>query len=305
MLHYECEKDGSGYFFEVEETISRKTRFQNAFIGNSRAFGKVFILDGDIQMAEKDEKRYHEHLIHPAMAVHPNPKNILILGGGDGCAVREAVKWDVEKVVMVDIDGEVVEMAKEHLKDINKGALEHPKLELVIDDAVKYVKETPEKFDIIYMDLVDPEGECRKLYLKNQLLEYKKLLNRGGILVTHSQSSDNFLTLRFYEMFRRIFKNAVFYVTYVNSFNSDWSFVMGSDETGFFAEEKELKKRLEGKELTHYMAERHNSMLKIEPYFRKEIERLKGLSDEEIEEEMTGIILHSGFLEDNPFVKKE
>src|SRR5262245_56232574 len=98
--------------------VRKKTRFQNALVADSASFGRCLVLDGEMQSARMDEFIYHESLVHPAMATHPNPARCLILGGGEGATTREILKHkNVSKVTMADIDGEVVDFCKEHMKD--------------------------------------------------------------------------------------------------------------------------------------------------------------------------------------------
>src|SRR6266404_2969389 len=134
--------------------VRSRTRFQKAVLAETYSFGRCLIINDEIQSAERDEFIYHECLVQPAMALHPHPRDLLILGGGEGATVREILRHPrVRRVTMVDIDGEVVEFCRKYLARWHQGALDHVKTRLVIEDAQKFMAHTKEKFDIILSDL--------------------------------------------------------------------------------------------------------------------------------------------------------
>src|SRR5258708_37555548 len=111
--------------------IQTKTQFQNAILADSHSFGRCLILDGEMQSAQLDEFIYHECLVQPALVLHAKPKDVLILGGGEGATVREILRHpSVQRVTMVDIDGEVVDFCKEYLTEWHQGTLDHAKTRL-------------------------------------------------------------------------------------------------------------------------------------------------------------------------------
>ena len=186
------------YFSEpltASETLLRKmgrvlqsgqTQFQDYFIFETPAFGKILVLDKDVQSTEKDEFIYHETLVHPAMLAHPEPRSVLIVGGGEGATLREVLRHpSVNRAVMVDIDGELVEMAKTHLYEWHQGAFEDPRSQVVIADARAWLETNPDKFDVILVDLVDPVGEdspARLLYTREFYTLVREHLNPGGLM---------------------------------------------------------------------------------------------------------------------------
>ncbi|MEM4204315.1 MAG: methyltransferase domain-containing protein, partial [Candidatus Methanomethylicaceae archaeon] len=124
----------------------------------TEAFGRCLILDGRVQSAQSDEFVYHEALVHPAMVTHPDPRTVLILGGGEGATLREVLRHrTVERAVMVDIDPQVIEVSRRYLPEWSDGAFDDPRAELRIEDAVRYLQETRDRFDIIISDLTEPE----------------------------------------------------------------------------------------------------------------------------------------------------
>ena len=118
----------------------------------------MLLLDNVHNVCERDEFIYHEMIVHVPMMTHPNPKRVLIIGGGDGGSAREVLKYkDLEKAVMIDIDEVVVKSCKEHMPSLNNGAFDSDRLELIIGDGIDYVKKAADNsFDVIIVDSTDP-----------------------------------------------------------------------------------------------------------------------------------------------------
>ena len=152
--------ESTGFYIKADRQLGEwQTRFQKMAIYETPHYGKIFRLDGFNMTSEKEEFVYHENLIHPALTAHAAPKKVLIIGGGDGGSSEEALKHpSVEQVTMVEIDGDVIEVAKEHFHAVHQGAFDNPKLRVLVDDGMKFVRETQEKFDLIVLDLNDPMG---------------------------------------------------------------------------------------------------------------------------------------------------
>ena len=150
--------DYEAHMHAITRTVHHEnTEFQEVGIVESATYGKILVLDGDMQSSQKDEFIYHESLVQPAMMSHPNPEKVLILGGGEGATLREALRSKtVKKVVMVDIDKRLVEICKEFLPEYSCGAFEDPRAEVVITDALHWLENSNEKFDVIIGDLTDP-----------------------------------------------------------------------------------------------------------------------------------------------------
>lgn len=181
-------------FFSTSSSMTalyhtHQSEFQKIHVVNLVSFGRSLVLDGHMQSAEKDEMAYHELLVHPVMLSHPNPKKVFVGGGGEGATVREILKHkSLEKVWMIDIDGECVDVCKKFLVDHHKNSFDDPRAEIVIDDAKKWLEETKEKFDIIIFDLADPVegGPCKFLYTQKFYTMAASRLNPGGLLITQS-----------------------------------------------------------------------------------------------------------------------
>jgi len=186
-----------------------------------------------IQSTQCDEFVYHECLVHPAMLMHPNPKNVFIGGGGEGSTAREVLRHkSVEKCVMVDIDGDVVKFCRDHLPE-NTEAFNDPRLELIIDDAKIRMEQTPIMFDVIIMDLDDPleGGPCYWLYTKEFYQTIKSKLNPGGVLVTQSGQAgikQHYMVFSpIHNTIKQVFPKVVPFNQAVYSFMDEWGWQMG------------------------------------------------------------------------------
>lgn len=180
--------EGYGQRFRMDKLLHEvRTEHQHLVIFENPRMGRVMALDGVIQTTEADEFIYHEMLTHVPILAHGAAKRVLIIGGGDGGMLREVTKHaGVEHITMVEIDGTVVDMCKEFLPNHSKGAYDDPRLNLVIDDGMRFVSTTEEKFDVIISDSTDPIGPGEVLFSENFYQACRRCLNEGGILVTQN-----------------------------------------------------------------------------------------------------------------------
>ena len=220
--------------YGIDEIIySGKTKYQLVDIVKTRDYGLALILDGLLQSAEIDEYVYHESLVHPVMISHPNPKKVLIVGGGEGATAREVERYDmVEEIEMVDLDGELIELVKKYLPWSREG-FNDPRLKLTIMEGREYLSKQPDgKYDIIIMDATDPTefSPAIKLYTREFYQMAFKKLKDDGILVTQSSSPAHTLklTLSILKTIESIFPKSCLYSVYIKSFASIWSFSVGS-----------------------------------------------------------------------------
>lgn len=174
--------------FDVKEVLfHEKNEFQDLIIFENSDFGRVLALDGIIQTTEKDEFIYHEMLVHIPMMTHRNPKNVLIIGGGDGGSLREVLRHEtVEKVTMVEIDHAVIDLCEKYLPSHSQGAFHHKKAHIIIDDGAKFVRDTDEKFDVIICDSTDPVGPGEVLFDLPFYRDCLKCLTEGGLFVSQN-----------------------------------------------------------------------------------------------------------------------
>ncbi len=178
----------SGIFFDVRKVLYEgKSPFQRIEIILNEDYGKVLLLDGLVQTTERDEFYYHEMLVHPAMSAHRKPADVLVIGGGDGGALREVLKHPVRKVKMVEIDAEVVEACRTHFGWI-KASLRDRRAELLIADGDEFVARTDERFDVIIVDSSDPVGPSTVLHREAFYRRLKSRLKPGGIVAGQAGS---------------------------------------------------------------------------------------------------------------------
>jgi spermidine synthase len=149
----------------------------------------MLALDDMVMTTENDEFHYHEMISHPAMFMHPNPKNVLVIGGGDGGTIREVLRHkSVEKVTMVEIDGAVIEACKEHLPQI-ASSFNDPKLNLLVEDGIAFIKNAaPETYDVILVDGSDPVGPAEGLFSVSFYQNCYNALKSDGVLVAQGES---------------------------------------------------------------------------------------------------------------------
>ncbi len=172
-----------GQRFQVSKVVHRiKTEHQDLVIFETPVFGRVLALDGVIQVTEKDEFIYHEMMTHVPMVAHGRAKEVLIVGGGDGGILREALRHDVARVTMVEIDRAVVDLSREWFPQVSAGAFDDRRFDLVIADGMKFVAETDRRFDVIIVDSTDPQGPGEVLFTVPFYTACKRCLNPGGVM---------------------------------------------------------------------------------------------------------------------------
>jgi spermidine synthase len=186
----------------VEETLHRdfrirlradrvlfdsETEHQRLIIFENGDFGRVMMLDDVIQLSTKDEFVYHEMMSHVPLFAHGRARKALIVGGGDGGVLREALKHpQLESVTLCEIDHSVIDLCREHFPQISAGAYDNPRTRIVIADGTKFVAETDERFDVIMIDSTDPIGPGAVLFTRQFYADCRKALAPGGVLVTQN-----------------------------------------------------------------------------------------------------------------------
>ncbi|XP_014215876.1 spermidine synthase-like [Copidosoma floridanum] len=178
---------GISQSLEVEEVLyNGHSKYQHILVLQTKSYGKALVLDGIIQCTEKDEFSYQEMISFLPLCSHPNPKTVLIVGGGDGGVAREVAKFPkIEKVYQVEIDEKVVEVSRKYLQFMATG-YDHPKVELVIGDGYKFVEEHKHSFDVIITDSSDPIGPATCLFEEPYFVRMKNALKPGGIICTQA-----------------------------------------------------------------------------------------------------------------------
>ncbi|MEZ4357863.1 MAG: polyamine aminopropyltransferase [Eubacteriales bacterium] len=170
------------------QIISVKSEFQRIDVFDSPEFGRFLTLDGYMMLTEKDEFIYHEMIVHPAMAVHKNVKNVLVIGAGDGGAVRELAKYDfIEKIDLVEIDEMVVNICKKYLPQTSC-CLEDKRVTIYYQDGLKFIRKCVNEYDLIIIDSTDPFGPGEGLFTKEFYGNCFKALKEDGIMVNQQES---------------------------------------------------------------------------------------------------------------------
>ncbi len=197
------------------------TGLQDLIIFENPFFGKVLALDGVIQTTEADEYCYHEMLAHPFILAHGAVNDVLIIGGGDGGALREVLRHrSVKRAVMVEIDRSVIDLCRTHMPTLSDGAFDDPRCELIVADGLRFVEKTDRRFDIIIVDSTDPTGPGEALFTRTFYSNCQRCLAEGGALVT--QNGVPFFQGKevadAYRRMKHVFANSGFYVTAVPSY---------------------------------------------------------------------------------------
>jgi len=174
---------GQAACLEVDKVLLyTKSNFQDILIFKSKSYGKVLVLDGVIQLTERDECSYSEMLTHVPMFAHPEPRRVLIIGGGDGAVLREVLTHkSVERVTHVEIDGVVIQSCKEHFSWA-KSAWSDSRVNLQVCNGIEFVKRTKEKFDVVIIDSSDPVGPAEGLFTTEFYESVAKIINPNGVV---------------------------------------------------------------------------------------------------------------------------
>jgi len=216
----------------VQETLCNfKTQFQQLAVLDTVQYGRMLVLDGMVQTTERDEYVYHEMIAHIAMQAHPSPKDVLVIGGGDGGAIREVLKYAaVESATLVEIDEAVIEMSKKYLPEISCG-LSDPRANVLVADGIKHVKQSAGKYDVILVDSTEPVGPAVGLFAEEFYADISKALKKDGMLVAQTESPffNRDLIENAYARIGRVFPLTKLYLASIPTYPSGlWSFTVGS-----------------------------------------------------------------------------
>ena len=265
----------------------KKSPYQRVEVYDTFAYGRMLAIDGLVMCTEQDEYVYHEMVAHVPMLTHPNPKRVLVVGGGDGGTVRELLRHEcVEEVVMVEIDGLVVEACREFLPTL-ASQFDHPKLDLRIEDGVKYVKNSPDKsFDVVIVDSSDPVGPNEGLFTEAFYRNVHRILTDDGIMVTQSESPRmNVRTFQeLYHLYKSIFgqDQVHCYLAFIPTYTSGmWSFSYSSKGSAHplaYREPENVTAFVETHQLKYYNEGVHKGAFAL-PNFVTELLKQKELAE--------------------------
>ncbi len=180
---------GMALSIKIERVLfSKKTRFQQIDLYQTESHGKMLVLDGIIQLTEVDEFAYHEMMAHVPLFAHPDPKSVLVIGGGDGGVLREIGKHScIESIDFCEIDDEVIKLSKKFLPQVACG-FDDPRISIHIEDGSQFIKKQKSRYDVIIVDSSDPLGPGEKLFKKLFYQGLKDALRKNGIIATQGES---------------------------------------------------------------------------------------------------------------------
>ena len=259
----------------TETYFSQQTDYQQVDVFETPKFGTVLALGGVINCTEVDEAGYHEMLAHVPLLAHPNPRRVLIIGGGDGGTMREVTRHEaVETAVQVEIDEVVVDVCKKWLPETAVG-YEHPKCNLIIGDGLAYVKDAPDQsFDVILVDSTDPVDAGTVLFTEDFYRECHRVLADDGILVPQSDSMLNApqqverVVRQLGDIFDRVHVYRSFVPTYPFCM---WNFTFASKGVHPFEGLDEARARALDPQLRYYTPDLHRAAFVLPKWMQQAI----------------------------------
>ncbi|MDD3554178.1 MAG: polyamine aminopropyltransferase [Deltaproteobacteria bacterium] len=268
-----------GFSLKVKETLFvSESKYQRIQVLDTEAFGRVLLLDGLFMTTDRDEWTYHELLVHPAMFLHSNPEQVLVIGGGDGGAIREVVRHDtVKKAVLCEIDGLVIETCKRFFPQIACELTGNPRVEVQVRDGVQFMEENQTRFDVILVDSTDPIGPAVGLFQADFYKKCLASLKEDGILVAQSESP--FYDMEILKAMQNNLKAAGFpivrfYWGFVPTYPSGmWSWVMASKKYDPLTDMnlKKAKQRMASMPLKYMTPELLRSVFDLPAFFKQAV----------------------------------
>ncbi len=263
-----------------EVYFAGRTPFQEVAVIKTAAFGKMLVIDGDTQSSQADERIYHESLVHPALAAIEDRREVLILGGGEGATLREVLRCKaVERCTMVDIDGDVVALSKRYLPEWSAGAFDDRRANVVIADALEFLKSERRRFGAIISDLTEPleDSPSNPLFCDAVFRDIKARLAPEGVYVLQASTAgfhNMALHAKMARTLRRHYRFVRSFFAHVPAFDNDWAFLACSDAVDVAALRPERIEAyvtgLDGENF-FYDAETHRRLFSLPLYLRREL----------------------------------
>ena len=276
--YWYAERHARGVQFALEAEVlhQEQTPYQKLMIMKNETYGVFLTLDGYVQLTERDEFIYHDMICHPALAVNPDIRQVLIIGGGDGGTAREVARYkQIERIDLVEIDETICRLACEYLPQTARVFTQEPRLRLMIGDGVAFVKQAPDDFyDLILVDSTDPFGPGKGLFSKEFYENCRRVLTENGILINQHQSA-------FYEDDARSLKlvhdkiAAIFPVARIFGFNMPtyasgyWYFGFASKKLDPLADAQHERWQELGLQTRYYNADIHRAAFALPSYVRE------------------------------------
>jgi spermidine synthase len=234
LWYTEKHSEHVGITMQVTRTLfSGKSEFQQLDILETPEYGRMMLLDGLVMVTERDEFVYHDMITHPVLFTHPAPRNILVIGGGDGGSIREIMKHPgVEQAVLCEIDGLVIAKSIEFLPSM-AGEIDgsNPRVKLHVDDGLAYIRDHRNEFDVILVDSTDPIGPAVGLFEEDFYRLVFGALKDDGIMVAQSESPFYHAEIQknMYRNLRTVFPIVEMYQAFIPTYPSGlWSFAFAS-----------------------------------------------------------------------------
>ncbi|MDX6154247.1 polyamine aminopropyltransferase [Marinococcus sp. PL1-022] len=263
-----------GITARVTKTLhSEQTDFQQLDVVETAEFGNMLLLDGMVMTTEKDEFVYHEMMAHVPLAAHPEPKHVLVVGGGDGGVIREVLKHpSVEAATLVEIDGQVVKYSKKYLPSI-AGALDDPRVDVQVADGFMHIAESEAAYDVIMVDSTEPVGPAVKLFEKGFYEGIHRALKEDGIFVAQTDNpwfhADLLRTV--YNDVKEIFTHTDVYTANIPTYPSGlWTFTIGSKH---YRPKEVHRHRAEALDTQYYTADIHEAAFALPAFVQRGLER--------------------------------
>jgi spermidine synthase len=224
------------YSYRLKGVIhAGRTALQEVLIADTYNYGLALFLDGVMQSSEEDEALYHELLVQPALLRHPDPRDVLVIGGGEGAVLREVLAHrTVRACTMVDIDGELVELSRAHLRKWHRGAFDDPRARVAIGDGRAFVERDDGLYDVVIIDVVDmlDNGPAQALYTREFYALLKRRLRPGAIVAVQGLEfsfTDDKAHVALARTLRTMFAEVYSYSAVIPSFLGAWGFLVASD----------------------------------------------------------------------------
>lgn len=271
LWYTEKQTENLGITCKITDIIhSEQSEFQKIDIIETLQFGRMLVLDGMVMTTIVDEFVYHEMISHIAMNTHPNPQKVLVVGGGDGGAIREIIKYpSVTQAVLAEIDGRVIELSKQYLPEIAH-ALDDARVDVRVIDGIDHVRKHKATYDIILVDSTEPIGPAEGLFAKSFYEAIYESLKPDGIMVAQTESPfvNADLITKVHQDISSLFPITKLYLAHIPTYPSGvWSFTMGSKKHDpELVEAAQLIKT----DTRYYSPEIHKSVFKL-PLFVKDL----------------------------------
>ncbi|MGN1057508.1 MAG: polyamine aminopropyltransferase [Comamonas sp.] len=264
----------ASFGFRATGIQRRQTPYQSLEMMDTASFGRVMRLDQCFMTSERDEFFYHECMAHPAAIAHPNPRKALIIGGGDGGLAEELLKHrSMQRVVLAELDEAVIEASKAELEKVHRNVWQDPRLQVRIGDGMAFIDQTEEQFDLLVMDLTDPDTPAGSLYEAAALQRMRRVLAPGGALVLHL-GSPVFHAEQVRQLsatLHGLFAHVRCYGVYVPLYGAYWGMAVCSDSLDAKAiTPEQVQQRIQEcgvQDLQYYNAEVHGALFALPNYY--------------------------------------